>query len=167
MSAFTSLGFFDTSTFTATYVMKYRQMMLESNDPLHYAVKTLDLVKDGEEQTVVAYWRAAKALIQRIEAHLATQPRLAKIVNAQVVALGPLARIAWDDTSRDNVEGLLRVHLVLIPCPGAWVYSNGEQAILPVGFATIVNHAGLNSEINADYRHTTHKLVLELQLEPV
>ena len=55
------------------------------------------------------------------------------------------------DWSYDEARGP-HAHICLVPGPGAWVYSGGESAVLPVGQLTLVDHRKLWSAANyGDY----------------
>lgn len=160
-----TLGFVDTAALTATYVLKHKKELAKSDDVLHIGVNTLDLVVGGKALPVVGQWRAAEAFLARFRGKAAPFFNGAPVAlkRATIYSVAPRGRVMWhEDDIRPN---LFRVHLCLIPAPGAWVYSGGDSVVLPVGFPTWIDHRVLNSEVNAGLEFTTHKMVFELEAE--
>ena len=154
-----SIAFLDTSFFQSALIGKYRQAFAPSTDPLHHGLDILPLTANTLRE-----WKSGRALLSRIKAGAAPffDGKSAELGDAAVLAVKPGAWIDWHADEGEYAESHLRLHLCIVPSPGAYVFCGIENAILPVGQIVFVNHRVLHSEINVgDY--TTYKLVVDVK----
>jgi len=163
MPAIACFGFVDTSRATAAYVLKHKRALVESGNERHHGVSYLDLVRDGEDDPILADWKSMASLLHRAKTVL-DQGRGARLINAYVQAVAPLGIIHWGEDETPDGVNFARVHLCLLPSPDAWVMSGNERAVLLVGVPTFIGHSGLTAEVNFDPQHSVHKLVMEFDL---
>lgn len=94
-------------------------------------------------------WPSARQVIEAIAAsHLrrtGEEPNFGKIM---VVSLKPFGWVDWHVDMGPYAEAYNRMHCCLVPSPGAWLYSGGEAAILPMGQLTYFNNRTLHSALN-------------------
>lgn len=166
---FRALAFLDTSYVTATLVNRHKdawaadtQRQDMAGSP-HHDTQTILLrgPKDPSpanwfsdipqvDYPILKEWKSARALLARIKD--AVQPLLgddkAVLGKVMIVRLKSPGWVDWHVDEGEYAARHDRTHLCLIPSPGAFLYSGGEQAQPPVGQLTWVNnivpHAALN-----------------------
>lgn len=147
-----AVGFVDTSMMTANLLVRHR-------DQLGSGV--LVLREDGTDKPILTNFKSAKTLLTRIQRTLALPDF--SITRAEVVMLLPDEHHEWRRETGPESEGLLRVHVCLVPSPAAWLYCGGEAMVAPVGQLVVINHRALHSAVNFGQVARTH---LEIDLAP-
>lgn len=113
-----------------------------------------------DDADLLASWPSARRVIQNIaEQHRkrsGVEPRFGKIMVVQLKAGG---YIDWHRDEGSYATAYDRFHVCMIPAPGAWLYSGGEAAMLPVGQLTWFNNQALHSAINGPVCARTHLIV--------
>lgn len=109
---------------------------------------------------ILAEWKTAKALLSRTRAALAPffGGKTPELGEAALVRLKAGGHLEWGFADAGH-----SFHLPIVPSPGAWVYSGGEAAVLPVGQLTFVNRRVLHSAINLGEHPVIH-LVIDAKL---
>lgn len=177
---FRALAFLDTANFTATLVNKYRdewgkntQRQSFPGSPHH---DTQVILLRGPQNPspenwladvpqvdypILKDWKSARALLVRIKD--AVQPLFpkSKIVlgKAMVVRLKIGGHVDWHIDEGAYAELHDRAHLCLLPSPGAFLYSGGEQAQPQVGVLTWVNNRVPHSALNMGPVTRSHLIV--------
>lgn len=169
MPNFRPLAFLDTSTFTATLVNKYRDEWGKNTQRQAFAGSphrdTNSILLRGPQNPTVENWfedipqvdypilkdwKSARALLARIKD--AVQPILgetkAVLGKVMVVRLKVGGHVDWHVDQGEYAAKHDRTHLCLLPSPGAWLYSGGEQYQPPVGQLTWFNNAVVHSALN-------------------
>ena len=153
-----SVGFLETSQFTALFVVKYRERMVDGMLPLR-AIKEGD--EDATDCAILKEWKSARALLTRFRA--AAAPFLggqsATIGRAWVESLPPGASTPWTMDETDYGRSHYRTRVCLIPSPGAWSYSHGAAALLAVGAVNIFDPTLASCEVNFGDHPRTHLVI--------
>lgn len=166
---FAPLAFVDTAQATALLVTKYRERFgrdarreKHPNSP-HHDTQTIILRgpaegddwfadEDQVDYPILKEWKSARNLLARIRVALAPLPSFqGKPVvfgKAMIVTLKPGGFVDWHVDEGEYAAAHDRVHLCLLPSPGAWLYSGGEQVNPPVGQLTYMNNRVLHSAVN-------------------
>lgn len=180
MSNFRALAFLDASMFTAMLITRHKQSY-RADTPRetapgtpHHDTKAIMLrgprnpspenwQEDVEQinYPIMSEWKSAKALLLRIAAAAAPfnngeTPDLGK---AMVVSLKAGGFVDWHIDEGPYAEAHLRLHLCLVPSPGAVLYSGGDQHTPPVGQLTFVNNRVLHSAVNLGPVPRVHLIV--------
>ena len=136
------LAFLDTWAFASTLYARYKDRF--GGD--HHSAEILPLRTAEDALPILAEWKSAKALLSRLR--VAAAPLTGgKTAELGAVALVRLKAGGYIDWSREEGE-FHSVQLPIVPSPGAWLYSGGEAAVLPVGQLTFVNRKVLYSAVN-------------------
>ena len=146
------LGFLDTWAFATALHNKYKDRF--GGD--HHSMALLPLRTEAGPAPILAEWKSAKALLSRIQA--AASPIFGETPDlgaAAVVRLAPGGFVEWQTLASDWSS----LHLCIVPSPGAWTYSGGEGAVLPVGQLTYVNRAVMHSAVNLGNHPAIHLVV--------
>lgn len=110
---------------------------------------------------ILAEWKSAKALLSRI-ANAASPIFGGEVPDlgvAELVKISAGGVIPWN---AEEPSEWVSLALCIVPAPGAWLYSGGEAAVLPVGQLTIVRRDLLHSAINLS-NHPSITLVLRVR----
>lgn len=177
---FRALAFVDASVFTAMLLTKYREayglntMRQSQPGSPHKHTKAILLrgPKDASPENwqedvpqinypIMTEWKTSKSLLTRVAAAAATfnkgeTPDLGK---AMIVKLEPGGVVDWHIDEGAYAEAHLRLHLCLVPSPGAYLYSGGEQCTPPVGQLTFVNNRVLHGAVNFGPVSRVHLIV--------
>lgn len=167
MSRFVGIGFYDLSSFYASYIGKHQRSLVESAMPHHHKVRALELLNDREETEVFKGWRSAQSLLHKVGLRLKSFPRPAEVQFAYIRAFEPGAYCDWHEEEMVDPDGFMRVHALLNPAPAFRLYSAEEVSAPSPWAATVVDHRGLLSASNFNAPATAHELVLELALDVV
>jgi hypothetical protein len=152
------LGFIDTSTFTAMYVVKHK-------DKLDGGILRLRDVKeddvDATDLAILKEWKSARALLSRLRNAAApffdgVTPDLGR---AWIEVLPPMSGTPWDIEAGDYAAAHHRTRTCLIPSPGAVTYCGLASAVLPVGMVHLVDHQLLCSDVNHGEHARVHLVV--------
>ena len=158
------IGFLDTSSMTARWVLKYRE---KAQDGI---LKLRDLNDEGEyaDLPILAEWRSAKAVLSKVRAGAA--PHFGGVApvlgRAYIEALPPTSGIAWVAEHGDAVDAFLRTRTCLIPSPGAVTHCGSVSASLLVGIVNVIDMKQLCSEVNHG-EHTRVHLVVDVKIPDV
>lgn len=164
MSRFTNIGFYDLSNVFASYVAKHRHGLVDcASEPLK-GVRILDLLNDREETEVLAGWKSAQALLQRVGVQLKSLPKPAEVMNAYVRAFDPGGLEQWNHEDIIDPDAFMRVHVLLSPCPGFMLYSGSESISPAPWYAFATDHRVPVSCTNFG-SIAAHLLTLELALD--
>ncbi len=148
-----AIAFLDSWAFSATLFAKYKDRFAGS----HHSADFIPLRSSESALPILAEWKTAKTLLSRLR--VAAAPlvggKTAELGQAALVRLKPGGHIEWGCDETDY----LALHLAVVPSPGAWVYSGGESAVLPVGQLTFVNHRVLYSAVNFGDHPVIHLVV--------
>jgi len=153
-----SLGFLETSQFTALFVVKYRERMVDGILPLR-AIKEGD--EDAADCTILKEWRGARALLTRFRntASVFLAGKTAVLGRAFVETLPPGAHTPWSMDETDYGRSHFRIRVCLIPSPGGWSYSGGASALLAVGAVNVLDPVLLASEVNFGDHPRSHLVI--------
>jgi hypothetical protein len=153
-----SVGFLETSAFTALFVVKYRERMVEGVLPLR-AIKGGD--EDATDCTILKEWKGARALLTRFKASAAVflDGKAATLGRAFIEVLPPGAHTPWTLDESDYGREHWRVRICLIPSPGGWSYCGGAAALLAVGAVNVFDPTALASEVNFGDHARTHLVI--------
>ena len=153
-----SVGFLETSQFTALFIVKYRERMAEGVLPLR-SIKEGD--EDATDCTILKEWKGARALLTRFRAAASTflAGRSAEIGRAWVETLPPGAHTPWTADESDYGRSHYRARICLVPSPGGWSYSGGAAALLAVGAVNVFDPVLLASEVNFGDHARTHLVI--------
>lgn len=153
-----SVGFLETSQFTALFIVKYRERMAEGVLPLR-AIKEGD--EDATDCAILKEWKGARALLTRFRsaAAVALGGKTATLSRAWLETLPPGAHTPWTADESDYGRGHYRARICLVPSPGAWSYSGGSAALLAVGAVNVFDPVLLSSEVNFADHARTHLLI--------
>lgn len=152
------LGFVDTSTFTAMFVVKHR-------DRAENGILQLRDFKDDEGEpsdlAILREWKSARALLSRLRAAAAPffDGRTPELGRAWIEVLPPGSGAPWHADAGDYPSQVVRTRTCLIPCPGAVSYSGLASAVLAVGMVNLVDHQLMCSEVNHGEHARTHLVV--------
>lgn len=172
------LGFLDASVMTANLLLRYQRHYADDTrrqmapGSAHHDTEMILLRGPREpepanwqqdvphvDQPLLGDWKSAKALLVRLKNLLVQDGRPAVLGKAMIVRLKPGGVVDWHRDEGAYAEAHLRVHLCLVPSPGALLYCGGEAANLPVGQLTLVNVQALHSAINLGSVARTHLIV--------
>ena len=152
------LGFLDTSTFTAMYVMKHREKV-------DNGILRLRDFKDGEagpsDLPILREWKSARALLSRIRNAAAPllEGRVPDLGRAWVEIVPPLSGTPWNAESDDYADAHHRTRTCLIGGPGAMSYCGQAAANLLPGIVNFVDLRALSSETNTGEYPRVHLVV--------
>ena len=108
--------------------------------------------EDGEmvDYPIMKEWKAARITMLKIRNAAAglNGGKPVQIGKAMVVSLKVGGHVDWHTDEGEYAEAHLRLHVCLVPSPGAWLYSGGEAANIPVGQLTFFQNRVLHSAIN-------------------
>ena len=143
--------FLDTSTFSAHFMVKYRER-LENG--------LLFLRDETGDQTILKEWKSARTLLARYKAlavpFLGSPAEFGKV---WIEVLPGGAGTPWTIEEDDYAQAHIRTRVCLVPTPGAWSFSGLERVILGVGLVNVIEHRTLCSEINLSEYPRTHLVV--------
>lgn len=101
------------------------------------------------DMPILAKWPTARQVIEAIavshKRRTGGEPVFGKIM---VVSLKPGGSVDWHTDQGAYAEAHDRMHICLQPSPGAWLFSGGAQAILPMGQLAYFDNHVLHSAIN-------------------
>ena len=147
------LGFIDTSTFAAMFLLGKAQKERTENGVLR-----LRDIKDGEadasDLAILKEWKSARALLSRLRSAAAAYfdgvtPKLGR---AWVEVLPPGVGTPWESEAGDYADNHVRTRTALVSNPGAVSYCGSAFAVLNIGWVNQVDHHQLCSELNiGDY----------------
>jgi hypothetical protein len=147
------VGFLDLSTFTATFVVKYRERMQNG-------ILTLrDIGESGEAEDlpVTKQWRASQILMKRAlnEAHriLGKPTALGRM---WIETLPGGHGTPWTIEDDDYAQRIARIRVCMIPGVDAYSMSGGDRISLAVGVLNQIEHRVLCSEVNFGTIPRTH-----------
>lgn len=152
------LGFVDTSTFTAMYVLKHRERVVNG-------VLMLRDVKEGDadpsDLPILKEWKSARGLLTRLKTQAAAffngvTPDLGR---AWIEVVPGGFGTPWSSDAGDYAEGHVRTRTCLIPSAAAISFSGGQSAALAVGVVNRVDHQALCSEVNHGDTARVHLIV--------
>lgn len=149
------IGFVDTSVFTANYVLRHKDKVV---DGLLYLRDVKGDELDASDLPILREWKSAKALLVRLRAGAAPHfngatPELGK---AWIEVLPPGVGTPWTSEVGDYAEAHVRTRTCLIPTPGALSYSGSASANLLVGMVNLMDHHALCSEVNTGDQPRVH-----------
>lgn len=145
------IGFVDTSTFTAMYVLKHKD---KAEDGILRLRDLKDDEADASDLAILKEWKSARALLTRLRSGAAPhfEGRTPDIGRAWIEVVPPLSGTPWTSETGDYADAHVRTRTCLIPCPGAMSFSGTASANLLVGMVNLIDHHALCSEINTgDY----------------
>lgn len=153
-----TLGFLDTSTFTAMFVLKHRE---KASDGVLKLRDFKDDEVDPSDLPILKEWKSARALLTRVRSSAAPflggkTPTLGR---AWIDIVPPLAGTGWASETGEYADQHVRTRTCLIPCPGAMSYSGVQSANLLVGMVNLVDHRSLCSEVNFGEHARVHLVV--------
>lgn len=180
MSNFVSVGFIDASMMTATLLTRHKALFeADTRRQEHLASPhhdTQSILLRGPKSPsaenwledvpqvdlpALSEWKTAKALLARIKNAVAplndNKPGI--LGKAMIVSLKPNGFVDWHVDEGSYAETHHRLHLCLVPSPGAWLYSGGEAFSPPVGLLTGVNNRVLHSALNTGPTARIHLIV--------
>jgi hypothetical protein len=151
------LGFVDTSTVAALYVLKHKEAAVDG------VLQLRDLGDDGSprETALLRGWKGARALLSKIRAGAApffegVTPELGK---AWIETLPPQSATPWTICGDEYDLAHIRLRVCLVPSPGAMTCSGEQQTSLLVGMVNRVEHRVLHCEVNHAQFARTHLVV--------
>jgi hypothetical protein len=143
------IGFVDTWAFGSTLFARYKDRFAGE----HHSMSLLPLRSVDGPLPILNEWKSAKALLARLRVAAApffgVTPELGEAALVQVRAGG---FIEWGMRESDWCS----FHLPIVPSPGAWMYSGGDGAVLPIGQLTFVNRGVLHSAVNLGQHPVIH-----------
>lgn len=144
--------FLSTAEFTAFYVAKFRTRLDQGLLPLRDEDGDLPILKE---------WKTARALLARFRAAAAPflDGHTATLGKVWIEQLPGECGTPWTIAEDDYAQAHIRTRTCLIPSPGAWSLSGGEQLMIPVGSVATVEHRALCSEVNFSPYPRTHLIV--------
>lgn len=152
------IGFIETANFTATYINRHRDKLVNG------VLKLRDF--DGDSETVVDLplvkdWKTAKSLLSRLRAGAAPHfggvtPGLGR---AWIEVLPPQAGTPWTAEAGDYADTHIRTRTCLIPSPGAVSHVGLQNATLLVGVVTSYDPRALACEVNHGEHARAHLIV--------
>lgn len=177
---FRALGFVDASVFTSALVSKYRDLWHRNRQRQSYEGSphhdTQAILLRGPEDpslenwlqdvpqvdyALLKEWKSAQSLLARIRDTL--QPLVGErpVIFGKVMAVRLKAggHVDWHVDEGDYAAIHDRVHLCLLPSPGAFLYSGVEIAQPPVGQLTWFNNRALHSAVNIGPVPRVHLIV--------
>jgi hypothetical protein len=151
------IAFVDTWAFSSALFLKYKDRFGGS----HPSMSLLPLRSGEGALPILGEWKTARALLARVRNAAAIWlGGAAELGSAAVVQVCAGGFIEWQVEPDLTYRTL---HLPVVPSPGAWVYSGGDGAVLPVGQLTWVNRAVPWSAINLGDHPVIH-LVVDVKL---
>lgn len=170
----TPITVLDVSQIAAFLATKHRSRLDEAPDPLHADTKIILLrgpkkqspeawKADVEQvdQPVLKEWKSASAMLTRIRNGAAPffGGQVPDIGRAYIEQLRPGGKIDWNIETGAYAEAYVRLHLCLVPTPGAFLYSGTQSMCLPWGQLAVVEHRIWNSAMNFGNWPRTHLVV--------
>ena len=150
--------FLDTSTFTAMFVVKYRDRMQDGILKLRDVAEGED---NAEDLPILREWRAARNLLSRFKT--AAMPFLngepAELGKVWIETLPGMCGTPWTIEEDDYAQAHLRTRIALLVAPNAFSHSGGYRELLGVGVVNLVDHRTLCSEINLSTHPRTHLII--------
>ena len=142
------VGFLDVSTFTARFILNYRQRL--SDDPAYPGVQTIMLRSVAGAEPILKEWKSAREVLERLRNAVAPflGGKPAVLGKAMVASLKPGGWTDWAHSDDEYAQGHLRLYVNMIPSPLAFIYSGGEAQNPLVGQITLFEQQALHSEIN-------------------
>ena len=118
--------------------------------PANTALDAWQLDADHVDDPVLAEWKSAKALLNRVRnaASGALGGKPADLGKALIVSLKPGGHIPWHLDEGEYAERHTRFHLAISSNPAAWLLSGADRWQPGVGGLVWVNHRVLHSEVN-------------------
>lgn len=175
-----SICFLDVSTMTANLIIRHKdkfglhKLRQQAPGSAHHDTETIilrappepsadnwQLDVDHIDYPILKDWKSAKAMLTRIRNAVAplNGGAPAELGKAMVVSLKPGGHVDWHVDEGEYAEAHDRLHVCLVPSPGAWLYAGGEGAVLPVGQLTWVNNRVLHSAVNMGQNARVHLIV--------
>lgn len=151
------LGFVDTSTFTALFVLKHKEAAVDG------VLKLRDIGDAGEahDLPILKGWKAARAILSRIRTGAAPffEGKTPELGRAWIETLPPNSATPWILEADDYALGHIRLRVCMIPSPGASTHAGDERVPLLVGIVNRVEHRVLHCEVNHAAFARTHLVV--------
>lgn len=152
------LGFLDTSTMMAMYVVKHAKEVGNG------ILRLRDFKDDDTEATdlpILREWKSARAVLARIRSSAAPffEGHTPVLGRAWIEIVPPQSGTPWSSDSDDYAEAHRRTRTCLIGGPGAMSYSGGTTANLLPGMVNLVDHRALCSETNSGEYPRVHLIV--------
>jgi len=142
-----SIGFIDTSMMTANLLVRHRDSFTDGSL----------LLRDGDgDRPILDKFKSAKNLLNRIRRLMG---ETSVIRRAEIISLPPGGFTSWREEKSVETEQMARVHVCLVPSPGAWLYCGGDALVAPVGQMLLLDHRMLHSEINLGMNDRIHLVV--------
>ncbi len=138
-----SIGFVDTSFFTATLINAHRNKLNETGE--------LVLRTPNEDLPLMKDWKSARALLTKIKnvaASLRGDQTVPKFGVVRVTRLDPGAFTAWHRDEDEYALSVVRLYCGLTAVPNAFLICGGMVSFLPVGDLLFVNHRQLHCDVN-------------------
>lgn len=152
------IGFLDTSAFTAMYVVKHKDKLVDGILDLR-SIKGDDV--DASDLPILKEWKGARALLARLRAGAA--PFLGNVTpnlgRAWIEVLPPFSGTQWSLEEGDYAADHLRTRTCLIPSPGAVSHCGAVAANLLVGTVNVIDHRQLCCEVNHGEHARVHLIV--------
>ncbi len=151
-----SIGFLDTSMFTARYLMKYRDKA--ENGILNLRIAEEDEIVDAP---ILKEWNSGRALLSRIRSAAAPffNDRTPTLGRAWIETLPPLAGTPWASEVGEYADQHARLRTCLVPAPNAISHSGQQAATLLVGAVHLIDHKALCCEVNHGEHPRVHLIV--------
>jgi hypothetical protein len=140
------IAFLETWHFASTLYAKFKDRFVSSDT----GMSILPLRNEEGALPILAEWRAAKALLSRIRtaASPLCEGQAGVLGTAALVQLDAGGFVPWAWEATEYARQYHRLHLCVVPSPGACVLAGGESGVLPVGMLTLVNRTVLHSYVN-------------------
>lgn len=157
------LGFLDISLFAAQYMVKYKAQLREGVLKLR-DVDADDVLQPIVDQPILAEWKTAKSLLQRMRNLARTTLKAPEIDlgKAWVETLPGGQAIPWQSFEDDYAQDHIRTRTGLILAPDCFTYSGHFKEMIGYGAVNVVEHRILHSETNFSAYPRTH-LVVDIQ----
>lgn len=149
MNHIVPVAFIDTSLMTANLLIRHK-------DHIKDGVMRL---RDDDDLPILQSFKSAKVVFGRIRKALARDGVPPELGRAFIEVLAAGDTLSWRVEEDEYALEHDRLHLCLVPSPGAWLYAGGEMLSPGVGWLTFFNQRVLHSEANFGLVDRIHLVV--------
>lgn len=154
--------FIDVSIATAYLLVKHREQIRPGDLPF----RSVPLIGESGPSQLMKDWKSGRAMLERLRVLLGLDGHLAELGLVSLLSVKAGAAVPWERHDEDYDLGHDRFHICLVPSPGMMLMVGLEQANIPVGQVTLINHRALHSAVNLGTNDAVHLVVDIVRPEP-
>lgn len=162
MNQIQRIVFIDASIATAYLLVKHREQIRPGEAPF----RSVPLIGESGPSQLMKDWKSGRAMLERLRVLLSVDNSLAELGLVSLLSVKAGCAGPWERHESDYDLAHDRFHICLVPSPGMMLMCGLEQANIPVGQATLINHRALHSAVNLGANDAVHLVVDIVRPDP-